>query len=319
MKSAVLLIVFNRPESTAQVLDALRAAAPPRLYIAADGPRPGRDDDATNCRQVRELALRVDWPCELKTLFRSENLGCKKGVSGAIDWFFEQEAEGIILEDDCVPAPSFFPYCDELLDRFRDDARIAQISGSSFPETPPAEASYFFTKYADIWGWATWRRSWRLADMAMEAWPDWRRSGGLARLPGSTPAFVDYWTRIFDATYAGQVDTWDYQWMFACWHHGLLSVAPACSQITNIGWGAEATHTLSDAPTFIQPARSLPFPLRHNEMVEADEKIERQIARRRYSIGAKSEFGVRLRRIPLVGESAFSLARWCQSKLRGIA
>ena len=316
MESAVLLIVFNRPQPTQAVVDALREARPPRLYVAADGARPGRDDDVRNSKAVREIVSQVDWPCQLVTLFREENLGCKRAVSGAIDWFFEQEEEGIILEDDCLPIRGFFPYCDELLARFRDDDRIGQICGSTFVRLKEEEQSYTFTKYADIWGWATWRRSWRLADMAMIDWPAWRDSGGLERLTGSTPAFVDFWTKIFDATHEGRVDTWDYQWMFTAWRHGLISVMPSRSQIWNIGWGDDATHTLAAAPAYVRPAEPLSFPLNHNGNVRIDPVIEREIARRRYSIGAGTEMGLQLKRIPVLGTTGLSLARWFRDKVR---
>ncbi|HST35292.1 MAG TPA: hypothetical protein VLK25_01495 [Allosphingosinicella sp.] len=316
MESAVLLIVFNRPLPTKAVFDALREARPPRLYVAADGARPGRADDAENCRAVRELVRQVDWPCALLTLFRDENLGCKRGVSGAIDWFFEHEEEGIILEDDCLPVTGFFPYCDELLARFRDDARIAQICGSTFVRPDEDEPSYRYTKYADIWGWATWRRSWTLRDMEMKDWPAWRDAGGLERLAGSTPAFVDYWTKIFDAQHEGKIDTWDYQWMFTCWRHRLLSVMPSRSQIWNIGWGEDATHTVAGAPAYVRPAEALRFPLRHNDEVRIDPAIEREIARRRYSISAQTEMGLQLKRLPVMGTLGLSLAKWFRDKLR---
>lgn len=315
MNSAVLLIVFNRPDSTATVIAALRNARPPRLYVAADGPRANRADDQENCRAVRRLVDTVDWPCEVVTLFRENNLGCKRAVSGAITWFFEQEPEGVILEDDCVPTSSFFAYCDEMLERYRDDAKIAQICGSSFVRSPCPGRSYYFSKYADIWGWASWRRAWSVYDVEMREWPVWRDAGGLKRLVGSTPAFTDYWTRIFDETHAGEVDTWDYQWMFACWKNGLVSVLPCHSQILNIGFGLDATHTGVDVPAYVTPVTPLSFPLIHNDDVVVDPDTERRIARTRYFIRGASEAAVQLRRIPLVGSAAVDLARWFRSKM----
>lgn len=315
MKSAVLLIVFNRPGPTAAVFEALRTARPPRLYVAADGPRATRPDDQENCRAVRQIVEGVDWPCEVFPLFREHNLGCKRAVSAAITWFFDQEPEGIILEDDCVPTSAFFSYCDEMLERYREDERIAQICGSSFVPSPCPDKSYYFSKYADIWGWASWRRAWSIYDLEMREWPIWRDAGGLKRLVGSSPAFTDYWTRIFDETYAGGVDTWDYQWMFACWKNELVSVLPRDSQILNIGFGHDATHTGVDVPSYVAAVTPLSFPLVYNDAVVVDPATERRIARIRYFIRGATEAAVQLRRVPLVGPAAVNFAKWLKSKL----
>jgi hypothetical protein len=311
MAPAVLLISFNRPALTRRVLQALRAANVTRLYVAVDGPRPNRPDDLKATAEVRAMASEIDWTAEVLTLFREENLGCKTAVVSAINWFFRQEGEGIILEDDCVPAPSFFRYCDELLERFRDDERIAQICGSTFIP-PPRKGSYWYSKYADIWGWATWRRSWRLADMSMAGWPEWRDSGGLAKLPGSTPGFVAYWTRRFDESYAGRVDTWDFAWMFACWRRGLLSVLPATPQVENIGFGPDATHTrFFDRvnPQVSQKAQPLTFPLGHVENPAADVSRERAFTRIRYSVDGLAEASAVIERLGPLGQLSVRVAK----------
>src|SRR5262249_20722231 len=160
-KIPVLFLIFNRPNTTARVMEAIRTAGPGRLYVAADGPRDGNADEAKRCAEVRRIATQVDWPCEVQTLFRERNLGCRQAVSSAITWFFEQEQEGIILEDDCLPSPSFFPYCAELLARFRNDERIMCITGCNFQQDMKGYPySYYFSKYHHVWGWATWRRAW---------------------------------------------------------------------------------------------------------------------------------------------------------------
>ena len=170
MNSAVLFVIFNRPETTARVFEAIRSARPPRLYVAADGPRTSRSGEADRCRLVREIASRVDWTCELHTLFREANLGCKLGVSGAIDWFFQSETEGIILEDDVVPLASFFGLCDELLETYRDDPKVFAVSGCNLVSSVyRPNHSYFFSRYCHVWGWATWRRAWEHYDVPMNA------------------------------------------------------------------------------------------------------------------------------------------------------
>jgi hypothetical protein len=305
------------------VIDALRPARPPRLYIASDGPRPGRGDDTEKVAAVRSLAAEIDWDCHVETLFRGHNVGCREGPAQALDWFFEHEAEGIILEDDCVPALGFFRYCDELLERFRDDARIAQICGSAFVPSPVADKDYWFTKYADIWGWATWRRAWSQVDLDMRSWPEWRDAGELQRLPGSTPAFVDYWTHLFDATYDHRLaDAWDFQWMLTCWQRGMLSVVPRVSQIMNIGFGSDATHTSGYDllnPAVRAQSSELTFPLRHNAEVRTHSAAEREIGRVRYSLSTLSEAASRIRKLPLIGTTAVAVAKRLRQGVRGAA
>lgn len=266
MRSAVLFVVFNRPETTREVFGAIRAARPPRLYVAADGPRAGRRGEAERSAEVRGIATAVDWPCEVNTLFRDRNLGCKMGVSGAIDWFFDHEDEGIILEDDVLPLPGFFEFCDELLARYRDDEQVAMISGCNLiSNRMAARDSYFFSRYTHIWGWASWRRAWRHYDVALTDWPRWRDSGGLERVGGNNMLFSGYWRKVFNAVHAGKIDTWDYQWTFACWRAGGLSVISGFNQTTNLGFGTDATHTTAAAPQFVldSPVRALDFPLTH--------------------------------------------------------
>ncbi|MEO8165112.1 MAG: glycosyltransferase family 2 protein, partial [Betaproteobacteria bacterium] len=161
----VLIVGFNRPHTTTRVLESLRAAKPARVFFAVDGPRPDAVEDASRVDKVQSLVSLIDWDCEVQTLFRSNNLGCKLGVSSAISWFFQQVDAGIILEDDCIAHPSFFPYVRELLGRYAVDERLLMISGNNFQadRRKPAD-SYYFSRYAHIWGWATWRRAWQHYD-----------------------------------------------------------------------------------------------------------------------------------------------------------
>jgi hypothetical protein len=318
MDCPVLLIVFNRPSLTRRVLDALRAANVNRIYVAADGPRPHHTEDLARTREVRSLISAIDWTSEVCTSFQTHNLGCKRAVSSAIDWFFAHEERGIILEDDCVPIDAFFPYCEALLSRYQDDSRIAQISGSTFI-APPKVGSYWFSKYADIWGWASWRRAWRLADMTMTAWPEWRDAGGLAKLPGSTPGFANYWTRMFDDAYNDLVDTWDFAWMFACWRHGMMSVLPATPQIANIGFGPDATHT----PHFdranrhvAQIAVPLSFPLQHVDRIEIASARERAFTRVRYSVDPLAELAAVATRLGPVGRLSVRAAKALRDQMQ---
>ncbi|MBH8568324.1 hypothetical protein KB206_05485 [Microvirga sp. STS02] len=274
----VLLIVFNRPEAARRVLEALRQAQPARLYVAADGPRPSRPADAALCRETRALiAAEVDWPCTVRTLFRDDNLGCGLGPATAIDWFFQQEPEGIILEDDCLPTASFFGFCAQLLRRYRYDSRVMHISGNNLsrearqPAAPEAD-SYHFSGRVHSWGWATWRRAWRHFDLHLTLLTELRRRGELDNI---YPAWLErqYWLRKFEAVRLGPQPPhiWDYQWHFAVACNGGLTIIPAVNLVTNIGFGDDATHTFDPHDQDAHPAaHELAFPLRHPPTVLRD-------------------------------------------------
>lgn len=241
MDTPVLFLVFNRPDVTAKVFEAIRQARPARLFVAADGPRKDRPGEAEICEKTREVATQIDWPCELVTLFRDENLGCRRAVSGAISWFFEHVEEGIILEDDCEPDPSFFSYCEELLARYRDDSRIMCITGdNSLLPQPDAKDSYSYTSFPLIWGWATWRRAWQFYDFEAFATSDFER---VARSISVDPRFVRKATDNFRGTASGKIDSWGFVWAFCAMAQGGLTCVPKVNLIRNIGFGDGATHT----------------------------------------------------------------------------
>lgn len=229
MTPPVLFLIFNRPDLTKQVFQRIRAAQPPKLFIGADGPREGRSEEPRLCEEARHIATQVDWHCEVHTLFRDENLGCKEAVSSAITWFFEQVEAGIILEDDCVPHPSFFSYCDALLDYYAQDERIFAIGGNNFqPPTRNYGASYYFSVYPHIWGWATWRRAWRHYDGRIEAWPKLKQESWLQGWMGDRFA-ARYWSNIFDRVHNGEIDSWDYPWTFSIC---VQVECPLCPELT---------------------------------------------------------------------------------------
>lgn len=276
LKTAVLFLVFNRPDTTKQVFGAIRKAKPPRLYVAADGPRDDKSGEREKCGEVRRIATQVDWDCEVKTLFRDKNLGCKYGVSGGIDWFFENEEEGIILEDDCLPSQSFFWFCEELLERYRGDKRILMISGDNFQfGKRRTNDSYYFSQYTHIWGWASWRRAWRYFDKDMENWPLIRDNGYLFDILQNKRA-AKYWAQIFETVYRGKIDTWDYPWTFSCWIQNGLTVLPNVNLVSNIGFDGDATHTTSkDNANSKIPVFNLSFPLKHPNWMIRDDVADR--------------------------------------------
>lgn len=277
LNSAVLFLVFNRPEVTLQVFEAIRKARPPRLYVAADGPRAGREGEAERCAEVRSIATAVNWPCEVKTLFREKNLGCKRAVSGAISWFFEQEEQGIILEDDCLPNQDFFYFCQELLNRYAADERVWVITGDNFQNgIKRGEASYYFSRYNHVWGWASWRRAWAKADMEIRFWPEWGASRDW-KLFWPDSVTRRYWGKIFDQMHRGVIDTWDYPWTASVWYHGGLTATPSVNLVANIGFGVDATHTTSiDGPLAGMATHTL-VSLTHPNMVQQDMVADRYV------------------------------------------
>ena len=243
LDTPVLFIVFNRPDTTSRVFEAIRKAKPPRLYVAADGPRPDRMNDIERITKVRKIATAVDWPCEVKTLFREKNLGCKYGCSTAISWFFEHEEQGIILEDDCLPHNDFFYFCETLLNYYRNDSRIITINGSNIQSNyKRGVESYYFSKYIFVWGWATWRRAWECYDGKISFWPQWKNSEDWKE------KFTDsvekkYWKKVFELVYSNPPDTWDYPFIASAWRKGGLSAVSQVNLISNIGFGEDSTRT----------------------------------------------------------------------------
>lgn len=241
----VLLLIFNRPETTQQVFNTIRAARPTQLYVAADGPRRGFTEDQDQCDQARRIATAVDWDCRLQTLFRDRNLGCGPAVSSAISWFFDGVEEGIVLEDDCVPSASFYRFCAALLDYYRDQPRVMHISGDNYQYgRRRAAASYYFSKYTHTWGWATWRRAWKHYDFTL--------------IPE-----------------ADRLHVWDAQWLFSVQKAGGLAALPNANLVSNIGAGPQATHSHAVERFLFLPAQDIEFPLVHPNRIEPDNAADR--------------------------------------------
>lgn len=272
----ILFIIFNRPEETKAVFESLRKIAPAKLYIAADGPRPNRDGDVEKCRKTREVIKLIDWPCQVSTLLREENLGCGRAVSEAISWFFVNEPMGIILEDDCVPDTSFFQFCSELLTKYENDTRIMHIAGTNHNPTyvRDAEYSYFFSQIGHMWGWATWRRAWALYDKTMKHFEEISSKDYFEDLYPNA-LIRKYLKQKYTQTYKGEIDTWDYQWEFTRLINSGLTIMPKTNLVHNIGFGAEATHTMAETNYFqLVKVEKMNFPLNHPPFVFKDVKSE---------------------------------------------
>lgn len=266
----VAVIVFRRPDVTRRVFAAVSAARPKRLFLIADGPRADRPDEPSRCEEVREIVTAVDWPCQVETNFAEQNMGLDSRVVSGLDWVFSQVAEAIILEDDCLPDPSFFRFSSELLERYRDWHQIGFITGfNPLEKSFPFQYSYYFAPTTNIWGWATWRRSWQKYDSEMQSWPAVKEAQLLALLFPDRRA-VAHWTEIFERMYHGKgPDTWDYRWAYTCWTRNWINIVPRRNLVQNIGFGIDATHTSIPARGLVLPASSIGFPLEHPPAVIA--------------------------------------------------
>ncbi len=243
LKTPILLLVFNRPDTVTQVFEKISQIKPERLYIASDGPREGNNNDKERIVKVRNIVTKVNWPCKVETLFRDQNLGCKKGVSTAINWFFENEEQGIILEDDCVPNLDFFAFCENLLNLYAKDERVLAITGNNFQNGKlRGESSYYFSKYNHCWGWSTWRRSWKKYDGEINFWPKWKNSNDWYNF-NSDKVERKYWKNILDSVYMKKIDSWAYPWQACAWYSNGLTATPNVNLVSNIGFGEQATHT----------------------------------------------------------------------------
>lgn len=267
MRAPVCLIIFNRPDFTKLVCDAIAEARPPKLFVVADGPRPNHPEDAVKCAAARAAIDQTDWECEVLKNYSEVNVGCGRRPATGIKWVFDQVEEAIILEDDCVPHPTFFPFCDELLEKYRHDERVMHISGHNYQFRSRNDPySYFFSYHNFTTGWASWRRAWRYHDMELKEWPELR---GTSWLPDiiEEPRAVEYWASAFDRAYdvKGNVSYWDHQWLFACWSQRGLAIRPTTNLVANIGFGRDdATHTkFSHSVLGDVPVDAIRFPLEH--------------------------------------------------------
>ena len=278
LQTPVAFLIFNRPDTTERVFNAIAQAKPSKLLVIADGPRAGRVGEAERCAQARAVIERVDWECEVLTNYADSNMGCKMRVATGIDWVFQQVEEAIILEDDCLPEQSFFRFCQEMIERYRYHPRVGMVTGGNLQfGQQRGDASYYFSRYSHIWGWATWRRAWQLYQREIPQWPAFREQGWLNQL-FETQGERDYWATSFQLVHEGKLDTWDCSWTFATLTHCLLQVVPNVNLISNIGFGPDATHTHVVGIHADMPTSPIQFPLKHPDFILANAEADRYIS-----------------------------------------
>lgn len=289
-KTPILFLIFNRPEITQRVFEEIKKQKPKYLFVAADGPRTKVAEDIEKCKATRDLVLKgIDWECEVKTFFRQENLGCGVAVSEAITWFFDNVEQGIILEDDCLPHPSFFRYCETLLEKYKENENVYGISGDNFQNgIKRGDASYFFSNYFHIWGWATWKRAWKHYDFNIVQLEEFKKNKIINKIDKRN-VFENYWISILKKTANKEIDTWDYQWLFTVWNNEGLIVAPNINLISNIGFGNGATHTTAASPFANMKIQDIGTII-HPKSIKVEKKADRYASDKVYNIPKSRKF-----------------------------
>lgn len=271
----ILLIIFNRPDLSTQVLNRIREVHPRQLFIAGDAPRREFPTDINLCKLSRNLVSQVDWECNILTLFQKTNLGCKKGPEAAINWFFENVDEGIILEEDCLPDITFFNYCAELLEYYRYKEEVMMIGGNNYQfgrkRTP---YSYYFSVFGHIWGWATWRRAWIHDDARLITWPEVRGTNWIKQFMLTEEGAKKY-TQNLDSVFNGELETWDYVWSYSRWRQNGLSIVPEHNLVTNIGIDNRGIHTKKKNRITTLVSEAMPFPIKHPPFIVRNVKANK--------------------------------------------
>lgn len=257
LKTPVALFIFNRPDTTAQVFAEIAKAKPPKLLVVADGPRTDVPGEREKCSAARAIIDQIDWPCALLTNYSAVNLGCKHRVSSGLDWVFTMVEEAIILEDDCLPHPTFFRFCDELLVKYCADERVMHIGGTNLLPQKNLDHSFLFSRLVPIWGWATWRRAWQHYDIEMKRWPEYKKTTDLDYFGSQKIKVYD----TFEQNFHQRIKSWDGQWAFSCLVNKGLSIIPRVNLVRNLGFRKDATHTTRPNRVTLVPITEMIFPL----------------------------------------------------------
>lgn len=298
MKNPVALLIFKRPDTTAKVFETIRQAQPPKLLIVADGPRLDRPGEAERCMATRAVVENVDWDCEVIRNYSDVNLGCGIRPATGITWVFEQVEEAIILEDDCLPHPTFFQFCDELLERYRDDERIMLISGTNhFKEWKPSVQSYHFSQLSATWGWASWRRAWKFFDYEIKLFPEAVEAQFLKNVFSDSKQRLHWENHFRNVCADDNKSYWDYQWLFTRWIQSGLGIFPSVNLISNIGIGADATHTFEEDHTTNLETKALEFPLKHPPFIVRDNELDDLIQKKIFSSSLQSRVVAKSKRL----------------------
>ena len=283
----ILLIAFNSPETTKKVFEAIKIAKPKKLFISVDGPR--NEKEKEKVEEVKKIISKVDWNCKVKKRIFDENQGIIKGAGGAIDWFFDNVKEGIVFDDDCVPDQSFFRFCAEMLEKYRDNDKIMHISGNTFQNKKNAgKFSYYFSKYTYVWGWASWRKAREEYDIQMKDYLKLKNSNYFVK---KIPNLIEriYLKKLFREAYKDpkRIDT---KWLFAVFAKKGLAICPTRNLVKNIGFDEEATNTKNIDSGLSIDSETIQFPLKHPVKIKLNKIADKKYAMFLFKNWLKKQF-----------------------------
>ena len=291
INTPIIFIAFNRPSTTSRVFNVIKRARPKQLYLVCDGPRPHVDKDEYACAAVKKILDKIDWDCNVYRDYSSENMGCRDRVYSGISNAFNHFESAIILEDDCYPDDTFFRYCEIMLEKYKDDERVMHINGTNQcgPDVINKD-SICFSRFAHVWGWATWKRAWLKSDVTISKWPEYKQMGLINVLPFEK-VVKDHLAHLFDSVYSGAMNTWDFQWQFQIFYHNGICITPNRNLISNIGFIKNSTHTSDEASTFADLKRfPMRFPMQLPREVICNEEFDRIDANLSYCVPDKKRF-----------------------------
>ncbi len=309
IQTPILLIIFNRPDKVEITLNEIKKVKPQHLFVAADGPRENISNDYENCKAARELIDReIDWDCEVHKLFHEKNLGCDEAVYQAITWFFNHVESGIILEDDCVPDPSFFFFCQEMLNHYKNDTRIMHVCGVNFQNGKKrGDASYYFSRLPENWGaWASWKRAWEFYDREMKTYSEFKKTGQINNI-FDNPLVKLEWMYFFERLYTKKQTGWDWQWAYSVFCQNGLAISPNVNLVSNIGFGKGATHTADENFDLANMKKFSLEEIIHPEFLIPDKKADELTMRRHYAMGYLGLFYLTKRRFKRLVNKLFNL------------
>lgn len=290
LETPVAFFIFNRPSTTLKVFEVIRNVKPTELFIIADGPRVNNDSDNNLCFETRNIAEKIDWDCKVYKDYSDNNLGLRRRISSGLNRVFEKVEKAIILEDDCVPHPSFFRFCDELLTYYIDDEKIMSISGGNFlPYKNFSNYSYWFSSFIFVWGWATWRRAWKNYNDDLREWPELKRGDHLYKILKDKKS-VKYWNTILQEVYEEKINSWAYRWQLSCWQKNGLAILPSVNLVTNIGFGSEATNTKGPGrKSAVFTSEEIAFPLKHPPNIERNEDLDMLVTKKKHRFSTRDK------------------------------
>tara|TARA_B110000027_G_C16120543_1_gene302589 strand:+ start:1100 stop:2050 length:951 start_codon:yes stop_codon:yes gene_type:complete len=271
-KIPVLLLAYKRTKNIKIILKILKDLDVVKLYVSIDGPKNTKSDILQN-KKLKKIFNNLNWKHKIKKNYLNKNHGCRDAVSNAINWFFNNEKMGIILEDDCLPNKSFFNFCKKNLIYFKNNKKIGCITGNNFQKDSLKEYEYYFSKYPHCWGWATWRRSWKNYDRDIKFWRSFRLSQSWKNFFNESTQYR-YWTKIFNNCYANKLDSWAFPWTLCLWRKNLLTITPAVNLVMNKGFGSSATHTISKNDNMFYQYYELNKNLKRPKKIKVDNKMD---------------------------------------------